>query len=1088
MTEACWLLALTMVPIFFNLYSARHFEPDKAVTLRSLALIALAAVVVRWIDARLARGNRPAGEGAPPAVGPPFWRRFAAIPLAIPVLLYALVYLFATLLSVVPATSFWGSYQRLQGTYTNLSYIMLFVAIVATLRRREQLERIVTLSLAAGLAVAGYGVLQHFGRDPLPWRGDVITRVASTMGNSIFVAAYMIMLVPLALYRVVTGLSAARAAPTSANARVEWGWALTRLLLLGAGLALLLAMIKFGAAVRTIDFRYWWVLPGAVVCATALWWLLTIGIERAGRPLPRWPGALMLGYLLAFGVQFAATAGAGVQVLAGVALAPRAVDWWFWLFIALALATVGYALALTLPRLAGSPSRLGQRLNAAGAAGVTLLLLAAIFFTQSRGPWLGLGAGLFVFCSLLLWQALRQARAAGQTSQVARLRALLIGWVALAVTAAAFLLVFNLADAPVFERLRAVPYLGRMGRLLEVNSGTGLVRRLIWVGDEHAGGAAALITSDPLRAVVGWGPESMFVAFNPFYPPSLANIEARGASPDRSHQALLDELATRGVLGLASYLFLVTSAVVLSWRLIRRSEPWHWQVFFIACLSVISANFVEGLTGIPIVSTLTMFWVTLAMLVTGGALAGHYQLALAPAPAPAEAPAPPTPTAPRSPAGGKRRQPAPRGAVARPPAPGTSTNAGTLLALGLVAAIALGAVWRFNLSPIVADMHFQQGQGIDNGALDLNQLVQALDEYLQTVRGNPREDFYYLNLGRVLMSLADSLRAAGVPPGTANPEVAVDDLLRLRDREAIVGFVRRTTPMAVMSYAEAVLLHAHSLNPRNKDHYANLGRLNTYWYSWSGDPARLRTALDWYERVTPIAPQDVTLLNERAGVTVQMGDYYAAHGDPAQARQFYDQARDVLQHSATLDPRYADTYLRLGDLTRVQDGDPDAAVANYVQAIERSGALVANSIERIADGLADRPDLIVQLRDAYERHAATQEQRLAAAEARRAPEADLAALRQQVALLHSVVGLLSVRAGNVGAALEPYRRAVELEPTRANYSRNYAIVLSDTRQYDAALAEARRSISVLRGQPGAEAELATTQQLIALIEEARQGR
>lgn len=1088
MTEACWLLALTMVPIFFNLYSARHFEPDKAVTLRSLALIALAAVVVRWIAARLSRDDRPAGEGVPPAVGPPFWRRFAAIPLAIPVLLYALVYLVATLLSVVPATSFWGSYQRLQGTYTNLSYIMLFVAIVATLRRREQLERIVTVSLAAGLAVAGYGVLQHFGRDPLPWRGDVITRVASTMGNSIFVAAYMIMLVPLALYRVVTGLSAARAAPASANARAEWGWALSRLLLLGAGLALLLAMIKFGAAVRTIDFRYWWVLPGAVVCATALWWLLTIGIERAGRPLPRWPAALMLVYLLAFGVQFAATAGAGIQVLASIALAPRAVDWWFWLFIALALATVGYALALTLPRLAGPPSQLGQRLNAVGAAGATLLLLAAIFFTQSRGPWLGLGAGLFVFCSLLLWQALRQARAAAQAAQVARLRALLIGWVALAVTAAAFLLVFNLSDAPIFERLRAVPYLGRMGRLLEVNSGTGLVRRLIWVGDEHAGGAAALITSDPLRAVVGWGPESMFVAFNPFYPPSLANIEARGASPDRSHQALLDELATRGVLGLASYLFLVASAVVLSWRLIRRSEAWHWQVFFIACLSVISANVVEGLTGIPIVSTLTMFWVTLALLVTGGALAGHYQLALAPVPAPAEAPAPPAPSAQRSPVGGKRRQPAPRGAVARLPARGASTSTGTLLALGLVTVIVLGALWRFNLSPIVADMHFQQGQGIDNGALDLNQLVQALDEYLQTVRGNPREDFYYLNLGRVLMSLADSLRVAGVPPGTANPAVSVDDLLRLRDREAIIGFVQRTTPMEVMSYAEAVLLHAHNLNPRNKDHYANLGRLNTYWYSWSGDPTRLHTALDWYEQVTPIAPQDVTLLNERAGVTVQMGDYDAAHGDPAQARQRYEQARDLLQHSATLDPRYADTYLRLGDLTWVQDGDPDAAVANYVQAIERSGALVANAIERIADGLADRPDLLVQLRDAYVRHAAAQEQRLAAAEARRAPETDIAALRQQVALLHSVVGLLSVRAGNVGAALEPYRRAAELEPGRANYSRNYAIVLSDTRQYDAALAEARRSISVLRGQPGAEAELATTQQLIALIEAAQQGQ
>ena len=38
-SEACWLLALTLIPIFFNLYSARHFEPDKAAMLRTLALL-----------------------------------------------------------------------------------------------------------------------------------------------------------------------------------------------------------------------------------------------------------------------------------------------------------------------------------------------------------------------------------------------------------------------------------------------------------------------------------------------------------------------------------------------------------------------------------------------------------------------------------------------------------------------------------------------------------------------------------------------------------------------------------------------------------------------------------------------------------------------------------------------------------------------------------------------------------------------------------------------------------------------------------------------------------------------------------------
>ncbi len=1090
-TEACWLLALTMVPIVFNLYSARHFEPDKAALLRALALIAVAALLARWLDALLTREPRPASTVSP-ANAPPLWRRIAALPLVVPVLLYALVYLLATATSVVPGISFWGSYQRMQGTLTHLSYIALFVAMIATLRRPEQVERVVTMSLAAGVAVAGYGILQHLGLDPLPWRGDVITRVASTMGNSIFVAAYMIMVVPLALYRLVAERSAAHTAPAPARARTEWLWALTRVLLLGAGLTLLLALIKFGAAVRTIDFRYWWALPGAVVCATALWWLLTTGYERAGRRLRWWPGLLLLGYLLAFGVQFVATASAGAQIFVGGSAGARALDWWLWLALAALMAAGAYTLAYALPGLPEQPSRLWRQLLAAEGGVAALALLAAIFFTQSRGPWLGLGAGLFVFGSLLLWQAMRLARASENIARLRRLRALLLGWIAVATVGAIFLLVFNLSQAPFFQRLREVPYLGRMGRLLEVNRDTGLVRRLIWFGDQHVGGATALVTSDGLRMLVGWGPESMFVAFNRFYPPSLANVEARGASPDRSHQALLDELVTRGVLGLVSYLFLVFSAVVLAWRLMRASDQWRWQVFFIACLSVIVAHFVEGLTGIPIVSTLMMFWVTLALVVTGGALSGQYSLSLAPVAEPVAGETAAAQDARDTPSA-RRRRAAPAGkgagqaAAPQPLARAARVNPGAWLALGLIAVVTSGAVWRFSAAPIIADMHFQQGQGLSEGNLDLDRVVQALDEYLQTVRRNPGEDFYYLHLGRTLMGAADALRVAGVPPGEAPARVDLNDLLGLEGQAAIVEFVQRTSPAAMMGYAEATLLRAHDLNPLNKDHFANLGRLNSYWYSWSYDPRRLSAALEWYERVTPIAPRDVTLLNERAGVTISVGDYYAANGNREQARQFYEQATELLRYSEQLDPRYADTYLRQGDLARLQYNDPEAAAAAYVKAIELSGILVASSIERIADGLADRPDLLIQLRDAYARQAAQQEERLSAAEAGRSPGADVEELRRRVALLHSATGLLAVRAGDMRGSVEPYRRAAELQPGQTNYRRNYAIVLSDTLRYDEALAEAQRALEALRGQPGAEEEVAVTRRLIQMIEQARSG-
>jgi len=1097
--EAGWLLALALIPIYFNLYSARHFEPDKATALRSIVMVMAAAGLVRSMEALAARGEpAPQLADAPPA-GPPLWRRFAAIPLAVPALVYALVFLVTTLTSVVPWTSFWGSYQRLQGTFTNLSYILLFVMIVVTLRSRAQVERIVTITLAAATAAGGYGILQHQGLDPLPWRGDVITRVASTMGNSIFIAAYLIMVLPLALYRLAAHLGERRQAPTSAHPGREWLWALARALLLLCGLLLLLAVVMIGAAVRTIDFRYWWLFPAAVVSATAIWWLLTLPLERGERRGPAWPGLLFVGTLLVFGLQFAFSAGAGAQAVSSAAEAPRAALWWLALLLSVVAGGAGYGLALALPPLPGAPSQLSHTIGALAAGGVALLLSLAVFFTQSRGPWLGLGAALFVFCTLLLIQAAARARASDRPALAARLRALLFAWIGVTLAAGAFLVAFNLSDAPFFQRLREVPYVGRMGQLLEVDSGTGLVRRLIWAGDEHAGGAVALITSNPLRALIGWGPESMFVAYNPFYPPSLANVEARGASPDRSHQAILDELVTRGLLGLASYLFLLGSFVVLAWRLIRRSDEWRWQVFFIATLSAVVATFVEGLTGIPIVSTLMMLWVMLALTVTGGALAGHYRLSLAPEPEEAGARQEAAETAPepggraqgaqgkRQPAG-QRRQPA-RGQGARgQAAPRRGGRQGTapaaLATYATIGLVAVGLAWWFNIQPVYADMRFQQGQGVGEGATSLDGVLQSVDDYLATIRANPREDFYYLNLGRALMTLADNLRAQGATLGDPVENPDVDALLRLEGPDQIVGFVQRTPPNALMSYAQAVLLRAHDLNPLNKDHYANLGRLNSFWYSWTQDTSRLETAADWYARVEPIAPQDVTLINERAGVLVQLGDAFAAGGSQAEADARYAEARRLLDHSAELDPRYGDTFLRIGNLQRTTDGDLDAATQSYLRAIELAAPATAGSVEAFADAMAARPDLLRTLRDAYAAAAERAEAAITTASGQPERAGDLPVLRERAALLHSVVGLLAVRAGELPAAVEPYRRAAELLPANENYSRNYTIVLSDTRQYDAAIAEVNRLAGALRAA-GQSSQADQAAALIPIIEQAR---
>jgi len=1046
--EGGWLLALVFIPSYFNLLSSRHFEPDKATSLRAIVLIMAAAGLIRALE--LSGRRRVGTDAASAGIGSRMWLRLRSIPLALPTLLYALVYLLTTFSSVVPNTSFWGSYQRLQGTYTNLSYMGLATLIVLMLRRREQLERLITVAVLGSLPAIGYGLVQHFQIDPLPWKGDVVSRVASTMGNSIFVAAYLIMIVPFALYRAIGALREAQhAAEPGEGADIGWGAAYA-LVVLGS-LAILFSTVKFGAVVRTASLGYWWVYPFALVVTCGLYILPTLRPHSAERITLSilWPGILTALFVVMLGFAFLLGQNSGTQEVKSLP-GRNDTDWPLWLVGGAALVAVAYALFYTLPRRQAAPTRLFQRLHGAGMLIITALLLITIFFTQSRGPWIGIGAGLFLFFTLLLWRAFQSARAAAAPK--ARLwRNLLIGEVALALLLGAFVVAFNLSDSPFFQQLRSTPYIGRMGTLFETEGGTGLVRRLIWTGDDKAGGAVALITSDPLRAVIGWGPESMFVAYNKFYPPSLANIEARGASPDRSHEAYLDELVTKGLLGLATYLFVIISFFALAWRLLRRVDDWRVQVLCIAGIAGVVAHSVEGLTGIPIVSTLMMLWITMGVVVVAGGLAGEYSLdAVAPAgPAAEPGPVAPTKGSAANNRGGKRRQ----GAVARGAAQGraarsnasSSNNPAALMIYAIIGVLALAGVWFFNIDNVYADMRFQQGQALsDNPNANYEQMLIGMGYYLDSIRMEPQQDFYYLNLGRSLMSLADIKRqSANNQLGQPKPNAKLTDLLDLTGDQAAEQAVLQQTPLETISYAQAVLEQARQLNQLNKDHYANLARLHNFWYArLNQDPKQLEEALDWYQRGHEIAPQDVTILNEYASAVALMGNYRRSQNNETEAQKYFKQAGDLLAQSKQLDPRYNDTDLRLADVLRLQGHDAEATDV-YVKQISANPHALDGQVSQIADSLRDQPDQLRRVRDAY---------------------AEAVTKKPDDAALYSFIGLTSLRLNDLSRATEAFGHWTQVQPQSVDARRNYTLVLSDTKQYQQAATEAQNLLTLAQQQ------------------------
>ena len=406
--EACWLLALVVSPLFFDIYSSRVFEPDKVTLVRSLALVTLAAWLIKIINEGGIHFEHVATPGGSRA------RALLRQPLFIPVVLFCLTYLISSFFSVAPSTSWLGSYQRLQGTFSTFSYIVLFGAVAVNLRRRAQVERVLTTVIVTSLPVGFYGILQRYHFDPLPWGGDTVTRVTGNMGNAIFIGAYLIMPTFAALGRVVTYF---RAILTDAE-----------------------------------NLR-------ANVIRAALY----------------------------------------VFILA--------VD------------------------------------------------LIAIYFCNSRGPWLGLLAGLFFFFVMLAlhW----------------RNSLLGLGGIGLAAATGVFILVLNIPQGPL-QGLRETPALSRLSDMvgeIEGQSGTGQVRVLIWDGVvklmlPHAPLEFPDGHVDPfniIRPLIGYGPEGLYVAFNPFYPPQLGQIEARNASPDRSHNETFDALAFTGILGLCTQFVLFVS-------------------------------------------------------------------------------------------------------------------------------------------------------------------------------------------------------------------------------------------------------------------------------------------------------------------------------------------------------------------------------------------------------------------------------------------------------------------------------------------------------------------------------------------------
>lgn len=182
-----------IVPLFFMFTTEELFEFNKMVLVYLFTFLILIAWGVRMI------------------VFKQFI--FRKSKLDIPILMFVFSQLLSTLFSIHPYTSLLGYYSRFHGgLLSTFAYVALYYAFISNIESK-QIKGFLYSALGAGFLVSVYGILEHFGHSfscylvsngqsfgTECWIQDVKNRVFATFGQPNWLAAYLITLLPTAIY------------------------------------------------------------------------------------------------------------------------------------------------------------------------------------------------------------------------------------------------------------------------------------------------------------------------------------------------------------------------------------------------------------------------------------------------------------------------------------------------------------------------------------------------------------------------------------------------------------------------------------------------------------------------------------------------------------------------------------------------------------------------------------------------------------------------------------------------------------------------------------------------------------------------
>lgn len=191
-------LLLLGLPLAVSFHSDELFEFPKMLLVYGAATIVLCCLGVEWIKRQ--RIDIP------------------NTPFNLPITAFVVSQFLSTIVTLNSRTSWLGYYSRFNGGFfSTLAYTILFIGWLSFVQKKE-LPRLLRSFLIGAVIAAAYAFPEHFGVSPSCalisgeftvscWVQDVKSRVFGTFGQPNWLAAYLIVALPVAIATFLTSLS-----------------------------------------------------------------------------------------------------------------------------------------------------------------------------------------------------------------------------------------------------------------------------------------------------------------------------------------------------------------------------------------------------------------------------------------------------------------------------------------------------------------------------------------------------------------------------------------------------------------------------------------------------------------------------------------------------------------------------------------------------------------------------------------------------------------------------------------------------------------------------------------------------------------